>query len=170
MRRLALVAGLAAVGACGNQPAEVTVLAGPAVAHEVPHTDHRRPDFPDAAAGLEENLATIPPRPQARAARSRPRPAPATASAAPAGTGDTRVVSSTAYCLTGTTASGAPARHGTVAMNGVPLGSVWRVVGGGTYVVADRIGHGSGFDIAMPGDCDAAIRYGRRTVRIERVR
>lgn len=80
-----------------------------------------------------------------------------------------RTVSSTAYCLTGTMANGQRVFRGAVAMNGVPLGSRWRIVGGGTFVVADRIGHGSGFDIAMPGDCDGARRYGRRTVTIERV-
>jgi 3D (Asp-Asp-Asp) domain-containing protein len=54
-------------------------------------------------------------------------------------------------------------------MNGVPLGSRWRVSGGGTYTVTDRIGHGSGFDVAMPGDCAAARLYGRRTVTVTRV-
>jgi 3D (Asp-Asp-Asp) domain-containing protein len=80
------------------------------------------------------------------------------------------VVSSTAYCLTGVMANGQRVFRGAVAMNGVPLGSRWRVVETGeVFVVADRIGHGSGFDIAMPGDCDGARRYGRRTITVERV-
>jgi hypothetical protein len=85
----------------------------------------------------------------------------------------TRTVRSTAYCLTGTMASGKRAFDGAVAMNGAPKGSRWRVLSGPqvgrTLTVEDRIGHGSQFDIAMPGRCAAARQYGRHTIKIQRV-
>ncbi|MGQ0680371.1 MAG: hypothetical protein ACT4OM_12080 [Actinomycetota bacterium] len=84
-----------------------------------------------------------------------------------------RRVSSTAYCLTGTMASGRRVYHGAVAMNGTPIGSRYQVLdgprAGETFVVEDRIGHGSGFDIAYPGDCRGANNYGRRTIAIRQV-
>lgn len=84
------------------------------------------------------------------------------------GTAGARRVTSTAYCLTGTTANGGRGHAGSVAMNGVPFGSRWRVVETGqVYVVNDRIGHGSQFDIWM-GSCSAARSYGRRTIHIVR--
>lgn len=93
-------------------------------------------------------------------------PAPAATSSAPV-----RRVSSTAYCLTGRMASGKNTYSGAAAMNGVPLGSRFRVLdgprAGSTFVVEDRIGHSSGFDIAYPGNCGAARQYGRRTISIQ---
>lgn len=77
-------------------------------------------------------------------------------------------MSSTAYCLTGTMADGQPAHYGAVASNLWPLGTHLRVAGTGqTYVVEDRSGSSTQLDIAMPGDCSAAIAYGRRTVTVE---
>jgi hypothetical protein len=68
-------------------------------------------------------------------------------------------------------ANGRPAHRGAVAMNGVPFGTRFRVLdgplAGAVLVVSDRIGSGSEFDVAFPGDCPRAIKYGRRTVRIE---
>lgn len=102
-----------------------------------------------------------------------PRPAPAPPAKSSGANGPIRTVSSTAYCLTGRMANGSPASYGSVAMNGVPLGSRWAVLSGPlagrVLVVRDRIGHSSGFDVAMPGNCRAAINYGRRTVQIRRV-
>jgi hypothetical protein len=84
-----------------------------------------------------------------------------------------RRVSSTAYCLTGTMASGRTVYSGAAAMNGTPLGSRYQVLdgprAGETFVVEDRIGHGSAFDIAYPGDCRGAYNYGRRTISIRPV-
>jgi hypothetical protein len=84
-----------------------------------------------------------------------------------------RRVSSTAYCLTGTMASGRRVYSGAAAMNGTPLGSRYEVLdgprAGETFVVEDRIGHGSAFDIAYPGDCRGAYGYGRRTISIRPV-
>lgn len=81
-------------------------------------------------------------------------------------------VESTAYCLTGYMASGHRAHTGAAAMNGVPLGTRFRVASGPlrgeTLVVRDRIGHGTDFDVALPGRCGAAHRYGRRTINIRR--
>ncbi|MGH2556396.1 MAG: hypothetical protein ACRDHO_11840 [Actinomycetota bacterium] len=79
-------------------------------------------------------------------------------------------VDSTAYCLTETMANGELAHPGAAAMNGVPFGT--RVVvldgplGGRRLVVKDRIGRGSEFDVAMPGECRRAREYGRRQIRI----
>ncbi len=82
-------------------------------------------------------------------------------------------VESTAYCLTGTMASGKAVYDGAAAMNGVPLGTKYQVVNGPEagkiFTIEDRIGHSSDFDIAYPGDCDAAIEYGRRVINIEPV-
>lgn len=82
-------------------------------------------------------------------------------------------VESTAYCLTGTMASGKEVYEGAAAMNGVPLGSKYQILNGpeagNVYTIEDRISHSSEFDIAYPGDCDAAIEYGRRTIKIEPV-
>lgn len=84
-----------------------------------------------------------------------------------------RRVSSTAYCLTGTMASGRRVYWGAAAMNGTPLGSRYQVLdgprAGETLTVEDRIGHGSAFDIAYPGDCRGATNYGRRTISIRPV-
>ena len=83
-------------------------------------------------------------------------------------------VESTAYCMTGYMANGDHTHTGAAAMNGVPLGTKFRVhtgpLKGTTLTVKDRIGSGSDFDVAMPGDCNRAYRYGRRTVNIRRVR
>lgn len=83
------------------------------------------------------------------------------------------MVSSTAYCLTGRMASGRRVYVGAVAMNGEPFGARWEVLSGPlrgrVLIVEDRIGHSSQFDVAMPGDCPAAVRYGRRTIEIRRV-
>lgn len=93
-----------------------------------------------------------------------PAPKPVRATTAP------RRVNSTAYCLTGTMANGQKAHYGAVAMNGVPFGTRVAILSGPragtTVVVKDRIGHSSGFDLAYPGNCSAAIQYGRRNILI----
>jgi hypothetical protein len=70
-------------------------------------------------------------------------------------------------------ASGRNTYWGAAAMNGVPLGTRYAVLSGpragSTLVVEDRIGHGSSFDIAYPGNCGAARSYGRRTISIQQV-
>lgn len=107
------------------------------------------------------------PEPQRQAPPSEPAPAPSS------GSGQVRTVHSTAYCLTGTMASGRRTYYGAAAMNAVPLGARYRVLSGPaagrTLTVEDRIGSGSQFDIAYPGDCAAARQYGRRTIEIEKV-
>ena len=167
--RLAIaMTALAGYAACGDEPADTIVTAGPPpVAYENEgRIDHTRPHVPNVTDGLDRTLATAP-----KASRSKPRPRPAQpARTPPPAGGDVRRVESTAYCLTGTMANGQRVYRGAVAMNGVPLGSVWQVDGGGTYTVADRIGHSSQFDIAMPGDCAGAIAYGRRVITVRRVR
>lgn len=80
-----------------------------------------------------------------------------------------RLVSSTGYCLDGQTADGGEVGPGGVAMNGVPLGSRWRVVdgslAGSVLTVNDRIGRGSDFDVWFD-DCDDASAYGRQVITV----
>lgn len=76
-------------------------------------------------------------------------------------------VSATAYCLTGTMANGEQVYEGAVAANAWPFGTrLYAHELGQTFTVADRIGHGSDVDIAMPGRCDDAIAFGRRTLTV----
>lgn len=168
VKRLAAAAALAVtVAGCSNRPRVVEFTTVPR-----PHPAPRPPEAADPTGGLAEVLdvaAARASRPRASRSRQRAVTAAASRAASPPAAGDTRTVTSTAYCLTGAMANGQRARVGAVAMNGVPLGSVWEVEGGGTYVVADRVERGSEFDIAMPGDCAAARAYGRRTVTVRRV-
>lgn len=110
---------------------------------------------------------------QASTARQPEAPAPSAPDKATVSTQGTRRVYSTAYCLTGTMASGQRVYNGAVAMNGTPLGSRYQVLdgprAGETFTVADRIGYGSSFDIAYPGDCRGANSYGRRIISIRPV-
>ena len=105
--------------------------------------------------------------PPAPAPVEAPPPAPQPAQEPPAPVAEAE---STAYCLTGRMASGERAHVGAVASNRYPLGtrlwldrSPW---GAREFVVRDRIGHGSELDIAMPGDCRGAKRWGRRVVGV----
>lgn len=119
-------------------------------------------DYPDLRPTTTE-------RPKPRVSRSAPRTTVARPKLPVSATGETRRVSSTAYCLTGTMASGKRVYSGAVAMNGMPFGSRWYAVElGRTFTVEDRIGHSSQFDIWMPS-CRAALDYGRRTLTIRRV-
>jgi hypothetical protein len=58
-------------------------------------------------------------------------------------------------------------------MNSAPMGTKWKVLSGPqsgkVLTVSDRIGHGSEFDIAMPGACSQARAYGRQYIKIARV-
>jgi 3D (Asp-Asp-Asp) domain-containing protein len=90
--------------------------------------------------------------------------------------GDSQVLEfeATAYCITGTTASGMQTRPGIVAADPavLPLGSRIRVSGAGTYsgvyTVADTgpAVRGRTIDIFMP-EIDAAKTFGRRRVGVE---
>lgn len=126
------------------------------------------------------------------AIRYMPRPVPTTPATRPVPTtrasrssgvrlippAERRQVASTAYCETGTMANGERTYDGAVAMGTKknpepPFGTRFRVLSGPfagrTLTVADRIGHGSQFDIAMPGRCPAALEYGRKQITVERV-
>ena len=81
-------------------------------------------------------------------------------------------VSATAYspCSSGDTMSdGSHTRRGSLAHNGLPLGTrVWvepAVFGRHRYTVRDRIGWGTDADFWTPS-CQAAVAFGRRAVRI----
>lgn len=76
-------------------------------------------------------------------------------------------VSATAYCLTGTMANGEPAYDGAVASNLWPLGTELYVHElERTFTVADRVGHSSELDVAMPGRCGEAVAFGRRSLTV----
>lgn len=94
------------------------------------------------------------------------RPAPAHAD------GQTFWGVTTAYCLTGTTASGRWTAWGTAAGAAwLPLGSLVAVEGAGTLLIDDRGAPGLfDIDIAAPGACDWALRWGRQWRRIQVLR
>lgn len=74
----------------------------------------------------------------------------------------------TMYCPTGnSTASGKQPRRGMVATisRAIPFGTHILIEGLGEYVVEDRIGHGSEFDIFTPS-CAEADRFGRHRARV----
>ena len=134
---------------------------------EPPTTEPPTTEPPTTQPPTTEPPTTQPPAPVTQPPAPEPAPAPAPARAQ--STGNTMTVSATGYCGGGTTASGESAHDGGVAMNAAPLGSTWRVVGGGaTYTVNDRIGHGSDFDIYF-SSCGAANAFGRQTLTIEQV-
>jgi 3D (Asp-Asp-Asp) domain-containing protein len=85
------------------------------------------------------------------------------------------VMTATAYCLRGVTASGTPVRTGTVAADTriLPMGSRVRIRGRhvrGDYVVADEGAavKGHRIDVYMPS-CEDARRFGRQRVTVERL-
>jgi 3D (Asp-Asp-Asp) domain-containing protein len=89
--------------------------------------------------------------------------------AAPAQGGRELTVSSTGYCLQGTTATGIPVGWGVVAVDPsvIPLGTRMTIPGYGEGVAAD-IGSaviGASIDLWFPS-CTQAITWGRRTVTI----
>lgn len=152
----------------GGADEPVVASAAPAVEPAVLTAD---PVLLAAVHPLLATTTTLPPTTTVPAAPRRTSGS-AASSAATAPSGASRAVVSTGYCLETQTASGSVPAPGTVAMNGVRLGSRWLVhdgpFAGQTLLVTDRIGHGSQFDIWF-ADCDAAIAYGRRTVTIEAV-
>jgi 3D (Asp-Asp-Asp) domain-containing protein len=98
--------------------------------------------------------------------RARPRPPAA----------DTLRVTATAYCVRGTTQSGARARSGVVAADPsvLPVGSVIRIVDGphsGVYTVMDTgpAVKGRKIDIFM-SSCESAEKFGAQKLRIRVLR
>jgi 3D (Asp-Asp-Asp) domain-containing protein/peptidoglycan hydrolase CwlO-like protein len=87
----------------------------------------------------------------------------------PPPTGSTMTVSSTGYCLKGTTATGIPVGWGVVAVDPavIPLGTRMFVPGYGEGVAADTGSsvRGAMIDVWLP-TCAQAVRWGRRTVTI----
>lgn len=86
--------------------------------------------------------------------------------------GDTRTIGSSAYCLRGNMANGAPVHDGVVASTILPQGSSWRIVKGKlegkVLTVEDTGGRRATFDVWM-ASCSAAMAYGRPTLVIQRV-
>ncbi|MEX2586421.1 MAG: hypothetical protein WD602_00295 [Actinomycetota bacterium] len=143
----------------GLEEAEASDGAGEQTGEE---TQVSSDETPASSSGV-----STPPRSQTTQPAQPAAPAPRTAS------GPSRTVHSTAYCLTGQMASGRRTYTGAAAMNGVPLGARYRVLSGPAagrvFTIEDRIGWGSQFDIAYPGNCGAARQYGSRTISIERM-
>jgi 3D (Asp-Asp-Asp) domain-containing protein len=72
----------------------------------------------------------------------------------------------TAYCITGTMASGEQTRHGAIATLSRRIAFGTRLlIAGRIYTVLDRIGHSSDFDIWMD-DCDDADAWGRQRLEV----
>ncbi|MGH3058512.1 MAG: 3D domain-containing protein [Gaiellaceae bacterium] len=96
-----------------------------------------------------------------------PAPAP-TPTSAPADEG-TMTVSSTGYCLRGTTATGIPVGWGVVAVDPavIPLGTSMSIPGYGEGVAADTgpAVQGAEIDVWFPR-CSQALAWGRRTITI----
>jgi hypothetical protein len=93
--------------------------------------------------------------------------APAPKTSPPA---ERKSVVSTSYCETGRMANGERTYFGAVAM-AERIGSRWRALtgpfAGVVFIVADRYGQGTQFDIALPGQCARARIYGLRRIEIE---
>lgn len=160
------------------------LLVGQASAHEPIPADiaqHLEPEVRKILEGGPPPLVVRPVQPDPPVRVPEPPPAqdyaPATPKIDPGANeqaqGPSQTVSSTAYCLTGTMASGKRVYSGAVAMNGPSFGTRYQVLSGPasgrTFTVEDRIGHGSGFDIAMPGNCAGARSYGRHRIQIRRL-
>jgi 3D (Asp-Asp-Asp) domain-containing protein len=94
---------------------------------------------------------------------------PAAPPAAPAQGGSVLTVSSTGYCLQGTTATGIPVGWGVVAVDPsvIPLGTRMTVPGYGEGVAADTGSAvvGATIDLWFPS-CAQALAWGRRTLTI----
>lgn len=89
---------------------------------------------------------------------------------APSPPAERKSVVSTSYCETGRMYNGQRTYFGAVAM-AARIGSRWRALtgpfAGVVFTVADRYGHGTQFDIALPGQCARARIYGLRRIVIE---
>ena len=96
-------------------------------------------------------------------------PAPAPAATPMVGSGTQLTVSSTGYCLRGTTATGMPVGWGVVAVDPavIPLGTRMTVPGYGEGVAADTGSavRGAMIDLWFP-TCSQALAWGRKTLTI----
>jgi 3D (Asp-Asp-Asp) domain-containing protein len=112
------------------------------------------------AASIEANMSQI----QAQAA-------PVSSGdgySAPAGGGSSITMTATAYCLTGSTATGMPAGPGVIAVDPgvIPLGSQVHVSGYGNAIAADTGGAIVGNKIDVWLSCGDAYAWGVRTVTV----
>lgn len=165
-KRLAL---LALVAGCASPTAPVGVGVG-----ETASTRSAAPAPTGTASGALRKAPRVVSRSRATSPAHDPAPRASQSRGSAAATVTGTLLNSTAYCETGLMANGHRTFRGAVAANRYPLGTRLRVsdspYGPGVFVVADRIGHGSSLDYAMPGDCAGARRWGRRDVRVEVVR
>jgi 3D (Asp-Asp-Asp) domain-containing protein/FtsZ-binding cell division protein ZapB len=116
--------------------------------------DARIADLLAQAAAAQERAAAI---------ESSPVPAPAPAK------GNRMTVTSTGYCLVGTTSTGVPTSWGVIAVDPsvIPLGTKMFVPGYGEGVAADTGSavQGAMIDVWFPS-CDQAVGWGQRVVTI----
>ena len=100
---------------------------------------------------------------------SAPATAPAPTSAPTGGSGSQMTVTSTGYCLRGTTSTGIPTGWGVVAVDPsvIPLGTRMSIPGYGEGVAADTGAavRGATIDVWFP-KCSQALAWGRKTVTI----
>ena len=98
-----------------------------------------------------------------------PAPAPAPAPTPTSGSGAQMTVTSTGYCLRGTTATGIPTGWGVVAVDPavIPLGTRMSIPGYGEGVAADTGSavRGAMIDVWFP-NCAQALAWGRKVVSI----
>lgn len=131
-------------------------------AEEPPPTSNEQP----ASQPVEETIPSDEPQPNpAESVETPTEPAP---TAPPPTSGRTVTVVATAYCLTGTTATGLPVGPGIVAVDPsfIPLGTRMTIPGYGEGVAADTGGAivGNRIDLWMP--CPQANVYGSKTLTI----
>lgn len=145
-REIADLAARAEAAQAKAEQIESTVSAPPAA------------DEPDAAATIDPGAAT-----------GAPDNAPAGGQDASPAPGRQVTVSSTMYCLRGTTATGIPVAPGVVATDPstIPLGTRMYIPGYGDGVAADTGGAVIGWTIDMwVASCARADAWGRRTITI----
>ena len=118
------------------------------------------------ASAAEEKAASLP---ASGSAASTPVSAPAPAPVPTSGSGWQLLVTSTGYCLRGTTATGIPTGWGVVAVDPavIPLGTRMSIPGYGEGVAADTgpAVRGAMIDVWFP-TCAQALAWGRKVVSI----
>ena len=120
------------------------------------------------ASAAEEKAASLP-APGSAASTPVSAPAPAPAPVPTSGSGSQLLVTSTGYCLRGTTATGIPTGWGVVAVDPavIPLGTRMSIPGYGEGVAADTgpAVRGAMIDVWFP-TCAQALAWGRKVVSI----
>lgn len=168
-----LTLGAAVTAVATHSSAHTSVGTPVAASGAVTWTDTRDPRASRSMRRVPVRSAKHSPRPHSTAASS-PRHTGGTATSTVSSrfsSSWTRLGDVTMYCLSGTMADGQPVHQGAIATldRSIPFGTHITVPGLGTYVVEDRVGWGTDFDVWTPS-CATADRWGRHhlDVRISR--